>query len=71
MVFVARLFCHACQEGQAATGFALVASYQFCAGCAAEFRAAQTWAEAPSTGQFVRDKRFGEAALYTLSDSEA
>jgi hypothetical protein len=64
-----RLFCHACERGRPAPGFRRYAAFQFCSLCAAEFEVAQTWAERPSAGQFVRDKQFGEADRYALASA--
>ncbi len=63
------LYCHACRRGQPAPGFSRYAAYQVCSLCRTEFEAAQSWVERPSVGQFIRDKQFGEADRYALTDA--
>ncbi len=62
----ARGYCSACLRPRPLRGFVQQGRYQLCNACAIEYEVARSWGEEPSAGQFVRDKRFGEADRYLL-----
>jgi formate dehydrogenase maturation protein FdhE len=59
-------FCHACERARPALGFIHHGRYQLCNACATEYEVARLCHVVDSVGQFVRDKRFGEAERYAL-----
>jgi hypothetical protein len=63
------LYCHACERGRPAPGFIRYGHYQFCNGCATEFEVASARQEVRSVGEYMRDRRFGEAERHRLSET--
>jgi hypothetical protein len=65
---VDRLFCDACERAVVAVGCSRYARYTFCPACTREYAVARSGGRQVSPGQYVRDKRFGEAETYAIPD---
>ncbi|HZU77271.1 MAG TPA: hypothetical protein VFA70_10940 [Dehalococcoidia bacterium] len=68
MVRQSRLYCDACEQARPAAGFIHYGRYALCNACAIEYEVARTRGQVTTAGQYVRDKHFGDGALYELSD---
>lgn len=64
----ARLYCDACECARPAAGFIQYDRYAMCNRCATEYEVGRARGQVGSAGQYVRDKHFGDGALYELSD---
>src|SRR5690348_4760266 len=62
-----RLYCDACERARPAQGFVQERRYLLCEDCCREYEAGVASKRVSSAGQFVRDKHFGEAESYALS----
>ena len=62
----ARIYCDACQQPRPARGSLQGDRYLLCTRCVSEHAVARAHGKCLTTGQFVRDKAFGEAERYTL-----
>jgi hypothetical protein len=61
-----RMYCDGCQRTRPRPGAVSYGRYALCTHCATEYEVARLRHRTISAGQFVRDKRFGEAERYTL-----
>ncbi len=59
----ARRYCDACERAVPAAGCEHLDRYTLCAACRQDYLLTWTLGQRRSPGQYVRDKRFGEAAL--------
>ena len=64
----AKLYCDACERARPAPGFIQYDRYGLCNLCATEYEVARARGQVSTAGQYVRDKHFGDGALYELSD---
>ncbi len=64
----ARLYCDACERPRPMAGFIAYGRSHVCNSCATEYEVARAEGRIGSPGQFLRDKRFGEADAYALED---
>ena len=60
-----RLYCEACERTRPAAGFIQYDRYLFCNACATEYEIARARGLAANPGHYVRDKHFGETAMYS------
>ena len=67
----ARMYCDACQSARPAAGFIRYDRHELCNGCATEYEVARVAGSVLTAGQYVRDKRFGEADSYSLEALDA
>jgi hypothetical protein len=63
----ARRYCDACERARPAPGFIHYDRYELCNACAIEYEVARASGLITTTGQYVRDKRFGDGDLYALT----
>ncbi len=63
-----KLYCDACERVRPAAGFIQYDRYGLCNLCATEYEVARARGQVATAGQYVRDKHFGDGALYELSD---
>jgi hypothetical protein len=61
-----RAYCDACQLARPGAGSVQDGRYALCNACAVEYVSASARGHAVTTGQFVRDKVFGETIAYLL-----
>jgi hypothetical protein len=61
-----RIYCDACCGARPLGGASLYERYTLCSTCALEYEVARARGLVRTVGCFVRDKRFGEAAIYAL-----
>jgi hypothetical protein len=61
-----RIYCDGCWHGRPMAGFLQYAWYQLCNACATEYEVARMRGAVETAGQYVRDKQFGEPAVYVL-----
>lgn len=64
-----RTYCDGCARSRPSPGAVVYGHYQLCHACAVEYEVARTRRQVGSAGQFVHDKRFGEAERYAFGDT--
>jgi hypothetical protein len=64
-----KLYCDACERARPAPGFVQYRRYLLCNGCALEYELGLAVGKILSAGQYVRDKHFGEAEAYLVSEA--